>query len=111
MRNLSTRWISRFLSMEQNCMATLKVSLVMFKFNLKEFLKRYVIVAKTWIDHYSPEMKKKTVKAVDFLWWTCFKDGENGCFGRKYHGYPFFGIRLNFGITIHFVELALDLLE
>ena len=62
MRKLSTRWVPRWLRVEQkrNRMTSSEHCLDMFKRTSKEFLRRFVTVDETWIHHYTPEIKEQS---------------------------------------------------
>jgi len=62
MRKLSTRLVPRLLTPDnkRNRETTSEQCLTLFERNPKEFLRRFVTVAETWIHWYTPETKEQS---------------------------------------------------
>jgi histone-lysine N-methyltransferase SETMAR len=59
MKKLCARWVPRLLTADQK-RTRMKISeqcLERFSKNKTDFLRRFVIMDETWIDHYTPESK------------------------------------------------------
>ena len=65
-KKISARWVSRLLSEEnkRNRVVDSEAILALFRRNPDEFLRRYIIVAESWIHHYTPETKEQSEQWV-----------------------------------------------
>ncbi|XP_023236182.1 uncharacterized protein LOC111635452 [Centruroides sculpturatus] len=62
MRKLCARWVLRLLTMgqKQRRENVSIESLVMFRSNKAEFLRRYITMDETWMHHFTPETKEQS---------------------------------------------------
>ena len=62
MRKLCARWVPRFLTIDQKRIrvTTSEQNLAYCNRDPKEFLRRFVTMDETWIDHYIPESREES---------------------------------------------------
>ena len=59
MRKLCSKWVSRFLTVDQKqCVNYSERCFQLFQRNKKEFLSKYVTMGETWIHHFTPETNR-----------------------------------------------------
>ena len=67
MKKICAWWVPRFLTADQKCMG-MKISeqfLECFNKNKADFVSRFIIMDKTWIDHYTSETKQQSEQWTD----------------------------------------------
>lgn len=91
MKKWSTRWVTRMLTVDNNPMRLLTSQhcLKQFKGDLKNFLRRVVIIDEAWIRHYTPETTQQSRQWIS----PDAKEGEYGPIGWKGHDDDCFGTR------------------
>ena len=73
---LCLKWVLRLLTVDQKqqCVDNSERCLQMFQHNKKEFLRKYVTMAKTWIHHFTPESNRQSAEKTTWMnkvefWW------------------------------------------